>query len=119
MKDSRQIDEKDRREMLRLIRKATDRLFIITHGTYTMPDTARYLKAKLSDTDKTVVLTGSITPLIGFSPSDAAFNLGYSMAQVRVLPSGIYVCMHGQTFTADEVAKDMAMARFYSVLGEK
>jgi len=62
MKDSRQMLESDLKNIIRVIEGSTSKKFIITHGTYTMSDTARYLKAKLKGNGKTVVLTGSLTP---------------------------------------------------------
>jgi len=118
MKDSRHLDQSDLQAVLGTIENNCFNKFIITHGTYTMPDTARFLEARLERKRVTVVLTGSMIPLIGFSPSDAGFSLGYAVAQVRQLPSGVYVCMQGETFKPNEVAKDMGRGRFYSILGE-
>lgn len=77
MKDSRQLGENDRKEILKAIEESPSNKIIITHGTYTMPDTARYLKANLKRNDQTIILTGSMIPIKGFSPSDGTFNLGY------------------------------------------
>ena len=44
MKDSRAITDEDRAQMLATIETSSAKKFIITHGTYTMPDTARYLE---------------------------------------------------------------------------
>ncbi len=59
MKDSRAINEEDRKNVLRAIEESEADKIIVTHGTYTMPDTARYIKEKLKRKDQTVVLTGS------------------------------------------------------------
>lgn len=48
MKDSRALTKEDRARVVQVIRKSLANKIIITHGTYTMPDTARYLKAQLS-----------------------------------------------------------------------
>ena len=119
MKDSRQLDSSDLQVIQETIESNYYNKFIITHGTYTMPDTARFLEARLERKRVTVVLTGSTIPLIGFSPSDGGFNLGYAVSQVRQLPSGVYVCMQGETFKPGEVAKDMKRGRFYSIFGER
>ena len=92
---------------------------LITHGTYTMPDTARFIKGRLKRNDQTIVLTGSMTPLKGFEFTDAPFNLGYAIGQVVTQPSGIYLCMNGQTFTPEEVAKNITEGRFYSIFQDK
>jgi len=115
MKDSRQMLESDINKIINVIGGSTSKKFIITHGTYTMADTARYLKAKLKCKDKTVVLTGSLTPIEGFSYSDGPFNLGYAIAKALELPPGVYVCIHAKTYAPEEVAKNMAEGLFYSI----
>ncbi len=119
MKDSRNLTRTDLKNILKKIQKSPHNKIIITHGTYTIPDTARYLKANLKRDDQTIVFTGSLIPLIGFSPSDASFNLGYSIAKVQDLPNGIYVCMNGKVFEPDEVTKLIYEGRFVSIFGER
>ena len=119
MKDSRSLDETDRKNILKTAQNSPCKKIIITHGTYTMPDTARYLKANLKVRDKTIILTGSMIPLKGFSPSDGPFSLGYSVAKVQDLGHGIYVCMNGKVFSPNEIVKLLSEGRFGSVFGEK
>src|SRR3989344_819778 len=114
MKDSRALQDADRRKILRAVEKSTAKWVIITHGTYTMPETARYLKTHLKRKDQTVVLTGSFIPMTGFTPTDAPFNLGYAFAEVQHLASGIYICMNGEVFTPEEVKKIVEQGRFAS-----
>jgi L-asparaginase len=118
MKDSRALSEKDVQKLARTIEKSPHTKIIITHGTYTMPDTARFLKANLKRKDQTIILTGSMIPLMGFSPSDAPFNLGYSLAKVQELSPGTYVVMNGRVFSPEEVAKLLNKGRFISIFGE-
>jgi L-asparaginase len=119
MKDSRALKKNDMLRVARAIQESPHKKIIITHGTYTMPDTARIVKANLKRNDQTIVFTGSMIPLMGFSPSDAPFNLGYAIAQVQQLTSGIYVAMNGKVFSPDEVAKLLYEGRFISVFGDK
>lgn len=105
MKDSRAITEEDRKEILKAIEESKTNKIIITHGTYTMPDTARFLEDNLQRKDQTIILTGSMVPIKGFDFSDGSFNLGYAVAQVQKLASGIYVCMNARVFTPEEVLK--------------
>jgi L-asparaginase len=119
MKDSRDLTPEDTQKILQTVEHSPAEKVIITHGTYTMPDTARFLKANLKRKGQTVVLTGSMSPLKGFDASDAAFALGYAIAQVGYLPSGIYLAMNGKIFTADEVAKDLSKGKFYSIFQSK
>jgi len=119
MKDSRQLTEEDMKEIAEAIEMSPYTKIIVTHGTYTMSDTARFLNARLKRKDQTIVFTGSMIPLIGFSPSDAPFNLGYAIAKVQELLSGTYVCMNGKVFSPDEVSKLLYDGTFRSLFGER
>ena len=102
-------------EVQKTIEKSNSKMFVITHGTYTMPDTARYLARNLQAPNKKVILTGSMIPLQGFDFTDAPFNLGYAIAKVQSVDDGVYVGMNGVLFTADEAAKNISEGRFYSI----
>lgn len=119
MKDSRALNEEDRKNIIKAIEDSKFTKIIITHGTYTMPDTARFLKDNLKRNDQTILLTGSMVPIKGFDFSDGPFNLGYAFVQVQTLPVGIYVCMNTKVFTPEEVAKNIEEGKFYSVFEDK
>ncbi len=116
MKDSRELNDEDRKEMINIIEGSEASNFIITHGTYTIPETARYLKSHSKRKDISVVITGSMIPLHGFTPSDGPFNLGFALAQLEYVKPGIYVGMNGRIFEADDVSKDVSQGRFVSNL---
>ena len=118
MKDSRVLTGEDLKKILKAIEKSKSKKIVITHGTYTMPDTARYLVANLKRKDQIIILTGSMIPLTGFSPSDAPFNLGYAFASLKTLKSGIYVCMNGQIFDPKEVSKRLSEGKFVSIFSK-
>jgi L-asparaginase len=118
MKDSRSLTGQDLKNILKSIEKLNLKHIIISHGTYTMPDTARFLVANLKNKDKVIILTGSMIPLTGFSPSDAPFNLGYAIASVKTLKPGIYICMNGQIFSPKEVIKRISEGKFVSVFNK-
>ena len=117
LKDSREIGEEDLQALLKEIEESSSTLIVVTHGTYTMPDTARYLKYTLKRKDQTIVFTGSMVPLLGFSSnySDATYNLGYAFAKTEDLPPGIYLAMNGRVFDPDGVGKNLKEGKFYSV----
>lgn len=119
MKDSRSLTNEDRNNVLNAIEGSDTTKIIITHGTYTMPDTARYLKENLKRKDQTIVLTGSMVPIKGFDFSDGPFNLGFTFGEVLRLPPGIYVCMNARVFTPEEVAKNKEEGKFYSTFLDK
>ena len=119
MKDSRALSGEDRKNLLKAVEESSASKVIITHGTYTMPDTAKYLQANLKRKDQTIVFTGSMTPLMGFDKTDASFNIGFAYSTVKELSKGVYLCMNGKHFTPDEVAKDLAEGKFYSVFTDE
>ena len=118
MKDSRAINDGDREKVLQAIEESEADKIIVTHGTYTLPDTARYIKANLKRKDQIIIVTGSMVPLHGFDYSDAPFNLGYTFAQMQILEPGIYVCMNARVFSPDEVAKNIEEGKFYSLFSD-
>ena len=119
MKDSRKIVEEDWKNILESVENSESKRIIITHGTYTMAETAKYLKANLQRKDQTIIFTGSLIPIKGFTESDGPFNLGYSIAKLDDLQAGVYVCMNGQVFEPEEVAKLVSEGRFVSVFSKK
>lgn len=115
MKDSRELTDEDRKKLLEEVEKNKADKILITHGTYTMPDTAKFLKKKLKREDQTIVLTGSMVPIKGFDFSDGPFNLGFAIAMLEKLDKGIWVCMNAKAFSPEEVAKNISEGKFYSV----
>lgn len=104
MKDSRKINSEDRKNMVEAINESAAKKFVITHGTYTIPDTARYLQQHLDkQSEKVVILTGSVTPIEGFTMSDGLFNLGFVFARIHDLAPGIYASLNGRVFKPDEM----------------
>lgn len=114
-KDSRAIDDNDLRNILEAVEKSPSAKIIITHGTFTMPDTARFLKKNLKRTDQAIVLTGSTAPLKSFEMSDAGLNLGYAIAIVQNLQSGVFIAMKGKAFTIEEIDKQIEEGKFHEI----
>lgn len=109
MIDSLEMTEEDRQLIADHCKKADEKKIIITHGTDTMSDTARFLAGKVAD--KTIVITGAMIPY-KFGSSDGLFNLGSAMAFVQTLPPGVYVAMNGRCFRADNVRKNRNTGEF-------
>jgi L-asparaginase len=119
MKDSREITDADRKRVLDAVESSIFTRFVVTHGTYTMPDTARYLAARLKRTDAVVVLTGAFVPLEQFTLSDSGFNLGFAVSKTESLAPGVYLCMNGRAFAANEVVKLVEEGRFAPVENQR
>ena len=115
MKDSRDLTQSDRENILEAVKNSDAKRIIIAHGTYTLPDTARFLKANLQNNDKVIIFVCALIPLVGFTPTDAGFNIGYAVAKSQELPTGIYVCMNGRLFDPEEVVKLLSEGRFGSI----
>ena len=109
MIDSQEMTDIDR-EMIRKSCVECDReRIVITHGTDTMAETARYLGEHVSE--KTIVLVGAMVPYT-FGSSDGLFNLGSALAFVQTLPHGIYVAMNGRVFDGDNARKNRSTGLF-------
>lgn len=105
LKDSLEMLDSDREQILRAcIDSGTDRV-VITHGTDTMTDTALFLKNSRQVTGKTVVLTGAMRPF-KLNQSDASFNLGSALMACQLAAPGIYIAMNGELFEASQVTKN-------------
>lgn len=110
-KDSLEMTDKDRTLLHDHIAGDEASRFVITHGTDTMPETARAL---MDLTEKTIVMTGALTPA-RFRTTDAVFNVGMAVAAVQVCSPGVYIAMSGQVFPAGAVRKNRDENRFESV----
>jgi len=109
MIDSLEMTDTDRAVILKSCVEWDEERVLITHGTDTMAETARYLGERVKD--KTIVLTGAVVPYT-FGSSDGLFNLGSALAFVQTLPHGVYIAMNGRCFSWDNVRKDRSTARF-------
>ncbi len=110
-KDSLEFTDENRQAMKEFIESDDASLYVITHGTDTMVETA----AKLSSISrKTIILTGSLSPA-RFKTTDAIFNIGMAVAAVQSVEPGVYLVMNGQVFAEGEVIKNRAANRFEKI----
>lgn len=103
LKDSLDMTDEDRERILTACHNAPEERIVITHGTDTMAQTAKMLG--LAGIQKTIVLTGAMTPLVR-DTSDGLFNLGSAITSVQCLPVGVYIAMNGRIFNWDNVRKN-------------
>ena len=109
-KDSLDINQKERELIKKSVLGCEEERIIITHGTDTMVETAKFLE----DIDnKTIVLTGSMQPA-RFRKTDAIFNSGFAFAAAQSLENGVYIVMNGKIFNSNNVRKNMDLGRFES-----
>ena len=109
-KDSLDINQKERELIKKSVLGCEEERIIITHGTETMVETAKFLE----DIDnKTIVLTGSMQPA-KFRKTDAIFNSGFAFAAAQSLENGVYIVMNGKIFNSNNVRKNIDLGRFES-----
>lgn len=109
LKDSLLFEDADRQAIATAVERAPEPAVIITHGTGTMGETARFLATRCAD--KVVVLTGAMRPFSLFA-SDGEFNLGGAVIAAQMLESGVWGVMNGRVFPADRLDKNVAQGRF-------
>ena len=103
MMDSLDMTDADRARIVESCSQSAEDRLVVTHGTDTMPETARaLLQAGLP---KTIVLTGALIPYT-FGSSDGLFNLGSALSFAQILPPGVYVAMNGRVFAGGKVRKN-------------
>jgi len=109
LKDSLEMTMADREAIKQACSISNTKQIVITHGTDTMVETAKYLAN--SQQDKTIVLVGAMIPY-KIKHSDALFNLGCAVTAVQLLEEGVYITMNGKVFDWDRVSKDKAIGIF-------
>ncbi|QRZ61825.1 asparaginase domain-containing protein [Rothia sp. ZJ932] len=109
--DSLDMTDTDRAQLVDALEGVATDHVIITHGTDTMPETARYLLEHARLEGKIVVLTGAMQPA-SMRVSDAGFNLGAAVAALNLLDAGVYVSMSGKIFKGATVVKDRSRGIF-------
>ncbi len=112
MVDSLNMTAEQRYFICRKCFETPEEKILITHGTDTMPETARQLAGEVKS--KTIVLTGAMIPY-KFGSSDGMFNLGSALAFVQSLPHGIYIAMNGKYFHWDNVQKNQKLGLFEEI----
>ncbi|MGB5444409.1 MAG: asparaginase domain-containing protein [Psychromonas sp.] len=104
MKDSRDITKEDIYAVYKAIIENGNSRHIVTHGTFTLFASARYLQTLLADNHgQVIIFTGSMIPLEGFSPNDAGFNLGSAIMAAQCLDAGVYIAFNGQIYTPEDM----------------
>ena len=108
-KDSRFITEKDRQLIIETIYNEEENKILITHGTYTMVETAIYIGRQ--GINKTIVLVGSF--ILGtLNETDAPSNLKFAIDSLMRLPVGVYIAMNEQVFDWNNVKKNSETNKF-------
>jgi len=103
LKDSLDITPQDRKEILEAIKSSQYKHIIITHGTDTMVESAKYISSY--NIDKVIIFIGAMIPY-SISNSDTLFNFGTAIGAIDYLKTGVYISMNGKIFNSDNVYKN-------------
>ena len=109
LKDSLYFNDGDREAIAAAVMNAPESLIVITHGTGTMGETARFLTGRVED--RTVVITGAMRPFSLYA-SDGEFNLGGAVVAAQLLSPGVWGVMNGRIFAASSLDKNVEQGRF-------
>jgi len=109
-KDSLELTDSDRDKMVKIIQSSSATKYIITHGTDTMVETAKFLQEHLNN--KLIIITGAMLPE-RFSNSDAAINLGAAIGAANLLDTGIYIAMHGVVKPYLEIERNLTTGQYF------
>jgi L-asparaginase len=109
LKDSLYFNDGDREAIAAAVMNAPEKLIVITHGTGTMGETARFLTGRVED--RTVVITGAMRPFSLYA-SDGEFNLGGAVVAAQLLSPGVWGVMNGRIFAASSLDKNVEQGRF-------
>ncbi len=102
MKDSRELNAKDREKILDEARKSQYKKILITHGIVEMDKTVDYLKNHQNHLKgKTVAVVGSRMPLSDYR-SDGGYQLGYAIGELQKSKNGVHKFHPDDTKTKTE-----------------
>jgi L-asparaginase len=112
-KDSLEMTNKDRLELLATIHQSKYIKVLIIHGTDTIHLTAEYLAD--ADLGKQIVLTGAMVPY-SIDPVEATANFASAYSYLQTDPQeGIYISMNGIITTYNMIAKNRKEGRFVRI----
>jgi len=110
-KDSLDLNAADRELIKSAVSESLVDKIVITHGTDTMVETAKFLR---DVSGKTIVLTGAMQPA-RFRFTDAIYNIASAITAVQLLPAGVWIAMNGQIFDPERSRKNIEMNRFEAI----
>ena len=112
-KDSLDMTNHDRLELLATISQSEYHHILIVHGTDTMELTAEYLAD--AELEKCIVLTGAMVPY-SVDPVEATANLSSAYGYMNALDKeGVFIAMNGVMGTYEQLKKDRIKGKFTTV----
>ena len=109
-KDSLEMTNQDRLELLDTIHQSEHEKIIIVHGTDTMDITAEYLAD--AELKKTIIITGAMVPY-SIDPVEATANLASAYGYLHALEkNGVFIVMNGVMGSYKKVKKNRSEGKF-------
>ncbi|CAC5383614.1 unnamed protein product [Mytilus coruscus] len=109
-KNSQELTHEDLNKIATLCKNSVSSKILITHGTDTMVETAKFLADH--NFDKTILLTGAFRPET-FKDTDADFNVGFALGVLHCLATrDVYIAMNGGLFHWSNVSHDVGQNYF-------
>jgi L-asparaginase len=109
-KDSLDITNDDRQEIVDCIKASKNKNIIIIHGTDTIDLSSEFLNKQIED--KNIIFTGAMVPM-SIKKVEATMNfslaLGFLSANVK---NGIYIAMHGVVVEYSKLIKNRKEGKF-------
>jgi L-asparaginase len=103
-KDSREITDADRAKIVSSIAACCSDAVIVTHGTFTIAQSARTLKRALGETEKTILFVGAWKPF-GEPESDAPTQMEFALQVLRSGRPGVWIAMDERLWDPDLTEK--------------
>ncbi len=109
-KDSLDMNDSDRKKILKTIKKSKYKRVIIIHGTDTIDKTASYLN--LANLNKKIILTGAMKPF-SINPIEATANLSSAYGYLLQLKeNGLFIAMNSKIDLYSRVIKNRGKGYF-------
>lgn len=111
-RDSKAIDAQYRQQIVQHIEQAAEPAVLITHGTDTLLKTAESLYLEMQNNprlaQKSILITGAMTPLQNGKESDGYQNLEFSLDALKTAPQAAKVRIVLSDFAQDADPKSTA-----------
>ncbi len=109
-KDSLDMTNHDRLELLGTINLSSYQNIIVVHGTDTMDITAEYLAE--AELEKTILITGAMVPY-SIDPVEATANLCAAYGYLQTLDKeGVFISMNGLFASSEKLKKNRLEGKF-------
>jgi L-asparaginase len=110
-KDSLDMNNQDRENLLDVISKSIYQKIVVVHGTDTIDISSKFIADK--KIDKQIIFTGSMTPFT-IDNIEATANLSSAIGYIQAIKeSGVYISLNGSIGDYKEVVKDRTKGVFY------